>query len=776
MKFDKKTFIIACTASLFIMLPAGVLLFQNAMHTRECICEYIKNGIQQSTGCDFQTEVSACTLFPLSVTCNSAYAISDTPRITFNQTPEWYWHSKKLVFKFSWISFLFSRKLIATIEIDDLNVYSRIKNNTLAISNHLEKIFLGKFLSLPVTIKTLKVHNALLAIDAPEYQSRAQVSFSGISKKNNREFKSAWHLNKGAFFYKNNCLLEFFTGTFRSHFINRVPHEISLKANTVIHVKPDQNQIVYFNAKFDNDAWLLNAYVPDFLSDSLHVDATAQSATNIRGTAHLEKLPIQCVWKFERDTISIDLTNTHTIEIPAINCSIKPAILHSIINNNIFTFSCAVPIENKDTKQQLEKKILTKSSLDKLQFPIQQTCTYQELIAIAPPRWRTLFPGTGTIHITGIAGWPVSTCAIDLTNGAIVLGKSCNLCTDFHTALAVDFNEKTIKAKDTKAQLYYGTLSCPQALFNFDDHWHLHYIHIPVIMRNCLINWNKNVGIGSGLCTFIYTTAHSKLDAQLTLEKTYLASSIVAQLQQPQTLAHLWTQLPLDIKLRVRTKKPVHINIPGLKTKAHATLDVCGPLTQLHRSGTINLQGGTITFPSCSFTIISGVVQLDHTNTDDSLVELIAKTIIQQHTITLHVLGTLKNPVIKLSSSPMRTEQQILALLIAGSTETSLNTVLPALITQTLQQLFVTHHNQTSQPARIKFVPRLTEQTGTSGISGGIEIDFNERLKAKVQKNLDLKENLAVELDYALSDELDLKAFKDGQGQIGGQAQIKFRW
>ena len=130
----------------------------------------------------------------------------------------------------------------------------------------------------------------------------------------------------------------------------------------------------------------------------------------------------------------------------------------------------------------------------------------------------------------------------------------------------------------------------------------------------------------------------------------------------------------------------------------------------------------------CALNIVSGTIQLDPVHLDQSLIELCAKTIVQHHTISMHVLGTIKKPLIKLSSSPVRTEEQITALLIAGSPDTSLNTLFPTLITQTLTQLFSAQNIKQAPSARIKFVPRLTDTAGT-GIAGGIEIDLNERLQ-----------------------------------------------
>ncbi len=771
---NRKSVFIACLAGSIIALSVGVRLLQTALYIRTCICEYIKNGIEKSTACNFQTEVSACHLFPLIITCTSAYA---TPLGQFpaDHIPHWYWHCKELTFKFSWLPLIFSHKLIATIEVEDLKVYSTITHETLAISDHLEKIFLGKFLSLPVTIKTLKIKNGVFNIDAPEYKAQAQTYFSGTSKKNNHEFKSIWHLNNGSFTYKNNRFVEFFTGTFRSHLINRAPKDISFKANAVIHAQKDQNRLVFVDALLESDGWQINARVPDFLNDQLHINAKTNSPAHVVGTAQLEKVPLQCEWKLQNSHLSIDLSNTHTIELQAINWLLKPTNIHSTLDRNGVSFSCAIPIENRDTGVVIEKKFSSKTSFKSLIFPIQQSCTYQELLMLAPAHWRNLFPGSGTIHFAGKIGWPKSSGTITFSNGAIVLGKSCNLCTGFCTKLSIDVNKKILTASDTHAVLYYGTLSCPEAQFNFDNQWQLIYAHIPILIKNCLINWNRNITLGSGLCVCTYTPNSSNIDARLTLEKTHLASTIVAQVQQPQTLAHLWTQLPFNINLRVETKKPLRIHIPGLKTKAHAILYIQGPLSQPDGTGVITLHGGTMMLSSHPFTIINGTIHINLQRIEQSLVELIAQTTIQQHNVTLHVLGTLKNPIIKLTSSPILTEQQIMALLVAGSPETSLNTALPALITQTLTQLFSANHVAT-KANRIKFVPHLTDPTGTTGIAGAIEIDFSDRFKAKVEKNLDLKENLAVEVDYALSDELDLKAFKDNKGQIGGHAQIKFKW
>jgi len=304
---------------------------------------------------------------------------------------------------------------------------------------------------------------------------------------------------------------------------------------------------------------------------------------------------------------------------------------------------------------------------------------------------------------------------------------------------------------------------------------------MPITLSHCLINWNKNVSVCSGALMFTYQKEQPQLHAQFTIDKAYLSSALAAQIQQQNTLAHAIARMPLNLHLTMETKKAFYIELPGLHSKAHACLKLDGPLTNPLLSGVITIDNGIIKLPSGSFTIVSGIIQLAPDHLDNSLIELMAKATIAQHDVTLHALGTLKNPIMKLTSVPALAEQQIVALMLAGVPEQSLNTLLPTIITEQIKQLLTakapTLNKQEilDRSNRIKLISRFSDPTGT-GIHGGIEVDFNERLKAKIQKNLDLQENFALELDYKLSDELSLKAFKNEQGQMGGQASLRFKW
>ncbi len=862
MHLNKKAVVFSISIGFLIGGFTAITIVQNLTVIREHIAEYIKTRFLQTAQCNFQTEVTACSLLPFTITCHNVHVIPASTTITSTQSPEWSWHCRKLTFNISWLGFIFFHKLITTIEAEDLIVYSTADLHTIAISEHLQKILLSNILKLPTNIKSLKINHARCTFAMPKYQIQTYIELSGLSKKNGKQFKSAWYFNNGAITCKNIPYIDHLNGSLHSNLVNKQPKTVSLKTTAFVHMAPDQQDLLYTQAEFDGTKWVIQihnqehsliadirtepehttisttctskllctiAHIPmlDFFNDTISINAFIKPSWQAQGTIKFEKLPLSCYWQYTDQTLTADLATTTTVDIPTSHWCIKPStkLMHCLIKPKTLHATFMVPLVNTVTGKQCDnygnciykhntitntahigsyifkgngtitplvahclctnkqgnKAFTLRASLENQNINFNMRAVYHEIMHIIPEPWKALFAGNGTVAVDGTLGWPISQLSLKLENACIFLGKSYNMCRALKATTTINHQTKHIFINNAHAKLHYGTLACPQARLDFNTQWHIMNAHIPITLTHCLINWNKNVSVCSGAMIFTYQKKQPQLHAKLTIDRAYLSSALAAQIQQQNTLAHTIASMPLNLHLSIETKKSFYIELPGLHSKAHARLMLDGPLTNPVLSGVITLDNGIIQLPSGNFTIVSGIIQLAPDHLDNSLIELLAKATIAHHDIMLQVFGTLKNPIMKLTSIPALAEQQIVALMLAGVPEQSLNTLLPTLITEQIKHLLtakapaLNKQEMFDTSNRIKLTPRFSDPTG-SGIHGGIEVDFNERLKAKIQKNLDLQENFTIEFDYKLSDELNLKAFKNEQGQMGGQASLRFKW
>ena len=77
----------------------------------------------------------------------------------------------------------------------------------------------------------------------------------------------------------------------------------------------------------------------------------------------------------------------------------------------------------------------------------------------------------------------------------------------------------------------------------------------------------------------------------------------------------------------------------------------------------------------------------------------------------------------------------------------------------------------------IQLSPTVVENTGSHGIMATARFDVTPQIHASLSKNILLREdNPALQIDYALSDELGLRIKRDPQGDIGAEVELSFQF
>ena len=346
--------------------------------------------------------------------------------------------------------------------------------------------------------------------------------------------------------------------------------------------------------------------------------------------------------------------------------------------------------------------------------------------------------------------------------------------------------------------LEVGELKIPLASCDLDPGiWAIQSLYAPISVKNMLINIKRE------FYSFVYGNLLLQQQAEkllnlsgtLILRKTLIHSDVFNDAQTTPTNPFEQIQelnKKFDFSIRLVNEQPIIIKTPTIDALAHVDLQAAHKnnptVTQLpHVTGTINLDTGHLKFLENNLKIEYGKIQFLTRQFDDPIIDLIAKNRINKYVVTLQVTGSLKKPIVILKSTPERSEEQILGLLFTGSENASLQTDLPVMIMQNLNTILLGHrkpYDKTSllldilsKPLKyVQITPDFTEQNGRSSVRALVSLPLTKQLRAQFQKTLTVDEELEVEIDYLLSDDINLKLVKDQRGKLGSEVEVRFKF
>jgi len=369
--------------------------------------------------------------------------------------------------------------------------------------------------------------------------------------------------------------------------------------------------------------------------------------------------------------------------------------------------------------------------------------------------------------------------------------------------LGLSFEFNNLLSKLTLYELYLdffkGRLSCPQASFHFDKDYNLSFAHVPLQIDDWLINYEKDFYgfIYGNLLLSKIPNSNSKVEADLILKKTLLKEGLFAEnknnsiglLALDSSIASEDNGIEFDINLT--NQEPVRINSSILQADANIDLSLralylANRFQTPQIVGDIQVENGSLNFLHHNLYINYGKIQFIPNQMDDPIIDLVAKNRVKKYLVSLHATGSLQAPNIILESFPELTEEEILALLIAGSEDASFQANLPAIFLQNLNHLIVKGNNilpktnaffaKLTMPFKyVQITPNFTDQLGGGGIKGTLSIDLNKQINAQIQKNFNLQEDFAFHVEYFLTDDVNFKVVRDQSGELGSQVEVRLR-
>lgn len=398
--------------------------------------------------------------------------------------------------------------------------------------------------------------------------------------------------------------------------------------------------------------------------------------------------------------------------------------------------------------------------------------------------------GTGMLLVDAQYGDTMQA-ALQLSKGTIRIPHIYNVITGMRAKVCYDHVERTLTITDLLFLLHKGSIAVNHAVFVHDEHKPLHW-YAPLVLKNCLVALNRTLFASlSGHLTTSYNAGQlPHIKGSLFLDKSYIKENIFSSAFQKRIASISQTALTSSehdstCAITVETTAPLKVDTPFLKADVRTFFNITNTARDPHISGELTVLSGSLLFPYRALDITKGVITLTPAHPEDPLIELVAQNQVRNHSIAMHVTGSLLQHHLMFESTPSLTEQQIIALLLVGSEQESLNIVMPTLIMTNLASLVFGSLRSESmlercfkrftQPFKdIHIVPRFSDQSSRGGLRGAIDIEVNDRWHALIQKNFSLTEDTRFELEYQASDDVSLRAIRDEHRDMG--AEVEMRW
>lgn len=411
-----------------------------------------------------------------------------------------------------------------------------------------------------------------------------------------------------------------------------------------------------------------------------------------------------------------------------------------------------------------------------------------------PDVFKASFSQEGTVRFQGFVKDGIYYSQVETKQANIRIPKIYNVVQDVAASCELDFYNRSIVLKDVKAELHEGEVVCSEINLFFDKAGNIQFVHAPCLLHNVLVSWNKGIFLLLSGSMLVHKSQAEPISigAQIIVEKSQLKDNILS-LEFQETLfgkalgyddnENAENSPKLDIA--IFTKDLLQVKTSFLAAQAKLDLLIKGTVKKPELSGLIDIVSGSFYFPYKSLDISDGKLFFLPDQQFDPLLDVVAKGKLKRFGVSMHVTGSIFEPVVQFDAAPYLTEEQIVSLLLLGIEENSLNLMVTALLTQKLKDLIfgpaLSKMKLQSKFERLlqslkyfRFLPQFTNQTGRGGIRGLFEVDASDHLHGKVDTNFMQLEDTKFDVDYDVTDDVTLRGQKDGPSTYGGE--VEFRW
>lgn len=348
--------------------------------------------------------------------------------------------------------------------------------------------------------------------------------------------------------------------------------------------------------------------------------------------------------------------------------------------------------------------------------------------------------------------------------------------------------ERCVIIRDLTVGLHKGSAWSSRATFYFSQEGSLEYAHIPLQCKDLLVSKHKELfGTLSGGITLTFRSGRWHCSGVLTLENAHVRSNLLsAQVQRNLMAPAVGSSVlqTVDLDLQIKSRAPIRVNTSFLSTDAYLDIILRGTADKPTLAGSIELSHGTLAFPYKPLFVTTGTLTLAPEQPDGPTINLTAKNKIRSYTVTMRVTGSLSQPSITFEASPQLSEEAIMTLLLAGSDQGSLTDAMPRMIMQQIEDLLFGSEESLSAAMQflkglltpLKNVRLVKKGADQEELQAVLEVDINDRLRAKAQNNLKLSDETQLELEYVVSDDVTVKAVRDQSGTLGGEVEMRWKF
>lgn len=379
-----------------------------------------------------------------------------------------------------------------------------------------------------------------------------------------------------------------------------------------------------------------------------------------------------------------------------------------------------------------------------------------------------------------------------LKKGRLYLAGSYNLIEEAKASFEIFPDKRKALIKNMHINCHRGTLTSNNASLSWTPRYEIQSIQAPLNINNLLLNWeNDFYGLATGSFLFKKSPQEgSSIDGNVILSKALINSQLL--LNQKKGLLPIdqlsTPEKPIKVNLSIISNEPIAIKSNDFTSKGLINLTAQGSYNATimqypQLRGTISFIKGKCRFLRHNFKIKQGKIDYVPESHEPTTLEITAKSQIKKYNVTLHITGPVTKPTFHLDSQPSLTQEQIVGLLLAGSEEATLQSDFAEIIMQNVNTLLFSSEDteqknsilrQLTKPLEfIQITPSNNDQGG-SGLKGSISANLTPQIHAKVQKELSFDgENFSCQLEYLISDEVNLKLMRDPTGALGGEAELR---
>jgi hypothetical protein len=374
-------------------------------------------------------------------------------------------------------------------------------------------------------------------------------------------------------------------------------------------------------------------------------------------------------------------------------------------------------------------------------------------------------------------------CTIDLSTNQlfILIPSSFYSLKDIKSHLTINYTDRKITIQDSCISFDQGSVQCFRGMVQCDAGYQLESVSLPVMLSKLPIKMDPSVqgSIAGQLAITKIKDKPMAIKGNLILDNGTINALEYAK-QMLTSVKKTEVPYPIECDVFLSTRAPICIDAPLLKSNAVLDLHVTNTLNDPHIAGSCALQDASVMLykplyvEHAQITFIPGQLA--------PLINLYATSKIKQYEVMMHVIGALDNYQLIFSSNPFLEQQEIVALLLSGNPKSAVTTLIPTVASQLLLDYVRYAKNSLWQSTRawlapleyVRLVPHFDDQSARGGIRAAIEIAVTDQLTATIQKNFTLTEDTRLQVEYAISDDIAVRATRDERRDLN--AEIEARW